>query len=255
MTLKTFAKFSLLIAVAIVCSSLALPSFSAPKKKTTSSVIKVPSSILTGSDITTGRAFKRSNQKEIYLAGLKLGDNALKVLEKYGNPTRVIIHQPIPETNTMGGMPGMSPGMPGMSSPMSPGMPGMGGMPGMMGMGQQQAVAPSFAGTSTRIDENSLCWQYELPAGTNLEFIISKNRIAQITVVGLYPWKYAKLNSGLQLGDTYKLANYVWGIDVSNIQIEGSYLRLDYIEKYGTALTFLNKKLVGITIATGDPIL
>ena len=130
-------------------------------------------------------------------------------------------------------------------------MPGMGGA---TAAGGTQTAGTAFAGTSSRIDDESLCWQYDLPAGTNLEFIVTNGKISQITVVSLYPWKYAKLNNGIMIGDTYKLVTYLMGIDPSNIQILGNYMRMDYMDKFGVAYTFLNKKLVALTIAVGDPI-
>ena len=323
------AKAAIFVLTAIFCIVAAVPGFCAGKKAA-AGTRKVPASILNGSDVTAGRVFRNIKTKETYLAGVRLGDNALKILEKYGNPTRVIIHSAVQQTNntammgtatsTMGGvtspsMPGMGTGMPtptmptsptmpttpsmpssptmpttpslpgggmsvagdpamggGMSvagdpamsggmptptMPSSPTMPGMPSMPGMGGAtaaGGQQAAAVGFAGTSTRIDDESLCWQYELPAGTNLEFIVTNGKISQITVVSLYPWKYAKLNNGIMIGDTYKLVTYLMGIDPTNLQIIGNYLRMDYMDKYGIAYTFLNKKLVGLTIAVGDPI-
>ncbi|MBR4748984.1 MAG: hypothetical protein IK083_05375 [Abditibacteriota bacterium] len=144
--------------------------------------------------------------------------------------------------------------MPTPTMPGSPTMPSMPGMGGATAAGGAQTAGTAFAGTSSRIDEESLCWQYDLPAGTNLEFIVTGGKISQITVVSLYPWKYAKLNNGIMIGDTYKLVTYLMGIDPSNIQILGNYMRMDYMDKFGVAYTFLNKKLVALTIAVGDPI-
>ena len=56
------------------------------------------------------------------------------------------------------------------------------------------------------------------------------------------------------IGDTYKLVTYLWGVDYKQ-QAVGSFSRMEYFDKKGTALIFLNKKLVGITVAAGDPII
>ncbi|MBQ9358361.1 MAG: hypothetical protein IJT95_02320 [Abditibacteriota bacterium] len=314
------AKAAIFVLTAVFCIVAVVPGFCAGKKAAAGTK-KVPASILNGSDVTSGRVFRTLKTKETYLAGVRLGDNALKILEKYGNPTRVIIHSAAQAQNTgmmgtgmtgtdstlMGGvsspsLPGMgatampTPSMPGTTGTMSmptptmpstpsmpttpstpsmptptmpgstgtmdmptPSMPGSPSMPSMPGMGGavstgQQAASAGFAGTSSRIDDESLCWQYELPAGTNMEFIVTNGKISQITVVSLYPWKYARMSSGIMIGDTYKLVTYLMGIDPSNLQIIGNYLRMDYMDKYGIAYTFLNKKLVGLTIAVGDPI-
>ena len=331
---RTIKIVGLMLIIAML-ASISTVTFAAKKSAKAKSVgIKVPSSIINGSDITANRSFRNLNVKETSLAGINLGDSNKKVLQKYGNPTNVIVHsEPAPQ-QTMGGMPGMggapgmpgaggapgmpgagTPGMPGMANPGmaggmpgmanpgmaggmpgmgagmtaptmpttpaptgmpvgpqaqrgvnnpampagpngAPGMPGMAGMPGMPGMAGATATSSisSFLGTSERISSRSICWRYDLASGVQLEFIIKEGRVSQITVLSLYPWQYAKLKCGIMIGDTYKLVTYLWGVDYKQ-QAIGSFSRMEYFDKKGTALIFLNKKLVGITVAAGDPII
>ncbi len=375
---RTIKIVGLMLVIAML-ASISTVTFAAKKTAKAKTVgIKVPSSIINGSDITANRSFRNLNVKETSLAGIRLGDSNKKVLQKYGNPTNVIVHsEPAPQ-QTMGGMgapgmgagtgmpgmgtqgmgtgmPGMGTGMPGTGMPgMGTGMPGTGmprmgtGMPGNMGMGTgmqggmgmnpsgmpsgmnpsgmpsgmnptmpsgmpttmpsanpvqtgvpsgmpagtqaQRGVAnpttpgagvpgaagvpgmagmagmpgmgganatssvSNFLGTSERISSQSICWRYDLASGVQLEFIIKEGRVSQITVLSLYPWKYAKLQCGLMIGDTYKLVTYLWGVNYKQ-QAIGSFSRMTYWDQKGTALIFLNKKLVGITVAAGDPII
>ncbi|MBQ7256575.1 MAG: hypothetical protein IJS60_02660 [Abditibacteriota bacterium] len=149
-----------------------------------------------------------------------------------------------------------TPTTPGAGVSGAAGVPGMAGMPGMPGMAGANATASvsNFLGTSERISSRSICWRYDLASGVQLEFIIKEGRVSQITVLSLYPWQYAKLKCGIMIGDTYKLVTYLWGVDYKQ-QAVGSFSRMEYFDKKGTALIFLNKKLVGITVAAGDPII
>ena len=357
---RTIKIVGLLLAV-LMLASMSTVTFAKKTAKKTSKTygVKVPSSIINGSDVTANRSFKNVGVKETYLAGVNLGASNKVVLQKYGNPTRIIVHsEPVQQNNTMGGMntgmgmtggmtgmtsgmtgmtgmnggmtgmtgmgmtggmpgmdndmtgmntmPGMTGGMNGMdntrgASPMMGGamgttgndmtgmnggmnggiagttgmggstMPGMGlsgdnadsamsgmggmtGMPGMGGTGQTAKPAKQYLGTSTRIASTSICWQYDLPSGVKLEFIIKNGKVSQITVISLYPWKYAKLKSGLMIGDTYKLVTYLWGINYKQQQV-GSFSRCTYWDTKGAAIIFLNKKVVGMTVAAGDPII
>jgi len=326
--------FKALAALLMLTILISISSISFAAKK--SYGVKVPASILNGSDITANRSFKTLGVKETTLGGLSLGQSGNKILQKYGNPTRVIvatdesilaakelaqqkeeekkalredaqfkgelaglqagatdqaynnqmgINQNIGPAGLgvtkMGGMSGAMGGtqMGGMAGGAMGGMPtaaggnrmggAMGGMPGAAGMGGMgiaggamggaaQAgnvqAANTFLGTSGRINETTICWQYDLNSGVQLEFLVKNNKISQITVLSLYPWKSAKLKSGIMIGDTYKLTTYLWGIDYRQ-QAVGSFSRVTYFKNKGTAFIFLNKKLVGITIAAGEAIL
>ena len=345
---RTIKIVGLMLVIAML-ASISTVTFAAKKTANAKATgVKVPSSIINGSDITANRSFRNLNVKETTLAGITLGDSNKKVLQKYGNPTNVIVHsEPAPVNQGMGMGPGMGPGtgapgvgtgMPGMGTPgmtggmgmgagvgmpggmgmqggmgMTPtgmpsgmsstmpngmpsgmpsanpvqpgvpsampngpqvqrgvatpttpgagvsgaaGVPGMAGMPGMPGMAGANATASvsNFLGTSERISSRSICWRYDLASGVQLEFIIKEGRVSQITVLSLYPWQYAKLKCGIMIGDTYKLVTYLWGVDYKQ-QAVGSFSRMEYFDKKGTALIFLNKKLVGITVAAGDPII
>ncbi|MBQ0104586.1 MAG: hypothetical protein KBT47_00940 [Armatimonadetes bacterium] len=319
---RTIKIMGLLLIIAMLAGLSGASFAKTTKKKSVSTGIKVPASILNGSDITANRSFRNLSVKETTLAGINLGDSNKRVLQKYGNPSRVIVHSEPAQVNNMGmagapgmanpgmpgmanpGMPGMAnPGMPGMTNPGMPGManpgmpaanptmpaaspampnmtannarggapmpgaagtgmpgmpgmtaPGMPGMPGMPGATAAAASVPDFLGTSERISSTSICWQYDLASGVQLEFIIKDGKVSQITVLSLYPWKLAQLKSGLMIGDTYKLVTYLWGVNYKQQKI-GSFSRMTYWDKKGTALIFLNKKLVGMTIAAVEAIL
>ena len=133
---RTIKIVGLMLVIAML-ASISTVTFAAKKSaKAKATGVKVPSSIINGSDITANRSFRNLNVKETTLAGITLGDSNKKVLQKYGNPTNVIVHsEPAPVNQGMGMGPGMGPGTgaPGVGT----GMPGMGapGMPGGMGMG------------------------------------------------------------------------------------------------------------------------
>jgi len=82
---------------------------------------------------------------------------------------------------------------------------------------------------------------------TILKYRIGYNRIL-ITVGGVGPWGLSKTRTGLQLGDSYKLVLWVCGYPESQ-RYAGRFLRLSYVDKSRVLYTFLNKKMVGVTIA------
>ena len=116
--------------------------------------------------------------REVQLAGIRLGDHAIHLLDVYGQPTGIAVGEgealAAPQMPGMGmdmgmGMPGMPgapqlfgppmdmgmpgmPGMPGMDPGMMggpggmPGMPGMEGMPGMPGMEMGMGMEGMMAG-------------------------------------------------------------------------------------------------------------
>ena len=129
-----------------------------------------------------------------------------------------------------------------------------GEMPQLGGYSPPGAAAPppdvlggASSGTSILSSEEVTC-TYDLENGITLEFIITDGLVTQITVGGQGPWGLSKTRTGLQLGDTYKLALWVCGYPESQ-KYAGRFLRLSYVNKSRALYTLLNKKIVGITIA------
>ncbi len=239
------------------------------------SKLYVPASMVKGSLVTTGRAFYRSSQPESTLAGIRLGRSANTILAKWGNPTRIttgaaeaeVAEIPAPSPSGPNYIP------PGGGSPMgafgeglnkaasilglqnsplpslggyeAPGMPPMpGGMPGQMGPG-----GTTTAPQTKMLRQEEVTWTYDLPNGITLEFIITDGLITQITVGGEGPWALSKTRTGLQLGDSYKLVLWVCGFPKEPQRYVGRFLRVSYVDTNRVLFTFLNKKLVGVTIA------
>lgn len=241
---------------------LAIPAGAAGKSK-----LSVPSSIVKGSSVTSGRAFYRSGIPETSLAGIRLGREAKDILAKWGNPTRITVGSVMAQgPEAVAPAPGMADMMnpyaalaQGFSSaagklglqsnPMGdlPGLPGLGG-PSPYGSPMETLPAPGQPSGSQMLAEEEVTWTYDLWNGVTLEFIITDGLITQITTGGRGPWKPSITQSGLQLGDTYKLVLWVCGYPESQ-QYAGRFLRVSYVNKNRALYTFLNNKLVGITIA------
>lgn len=243
--------------------------------------IHIPASMVKGSLVTSGRAFYRSSLPESSLAGIRCGRSANTILAKWGNPTRITtgatqaevasIQAPIasgPSYIPPGGGAAMGPfgeglnqaaSMLGMQSaplPMlgglqPPGMPGSPGtgMPGMSGMPGMPGSTGTPAQETRLLSQEEVTWTYDLPNGITLEFIITNGIITQITVGGEGPWGLSRTRTGLQLGDSYKLVLTVCGFPEEPQRYVGRFLRVSYVEKNRVLFTFLNKKVVGITIA------
>lgn len=232
----------------------------------------VPYNILMGSAITKGRAFYLPTMMEDTLAGIRLGRTAREVLSKWGNPSSIAVggsapaaappvaaapayQAPgaganpyaamVPVLNAAAGMMGMN------TSP----MPAGGGLPPLPGYGAPGAAVPGAAipaapepAAAGGLSDNEITYTYELNGGITAEFVITDGIVTQITVGGYSPWGLSKTHSGLQLGDTYKLAVWVCGFPKKQEYV-GRFLRLRYIENNRVVYTFLNKRLVGVTIA------
>jgi len=244
--------------------------FGAAKKPVSSSTGKVgvPGNILAGSAVTTGRSFYAPRLPEDSLAGIRLGRPAKEVLAKWGNPSRITIgitqsqaaqqNAPVvpgipytpPQTNIFGG--GLQAGvnqaaqMLGLQNQPLPPMgnmnaPGLAPPPGA-------EVAPTVQSGPSTITSEEITWTYDLQNGITLEFIVTDGLVTQITVGGQGPWGLSKTRTGLQLGDTYKLVLWVCGYP-ENQRYSSRFLRASYVNKSRALYTFLNKKLVGVTIA------
>jgi hypothetical protein len=223
--------------------------------------VSVPAGILKGSAVASGRAFYKTNVPEDSLAGIRLGRDAKEILAKYGHPSRITLgtseseqagqgtpsgpaYTP-PTANpyaALGAAAGMM-GMPGM-----PGMPNPGALPGLPSLGQPGAGAMPGQQAHPVLSEEEVTWTYDLPSGITLEFIITDGKITQITVGGVGPYKASMTRTGLQLGDTYKLVLWVCGYPEKQ-SYSGRFLRVSYVNSNRALYTFLNKKVVGITIA------
>lgn len=229
---------------------------------------------------------------EMNLAGIKLGSQAVTVLKKYGNPTRITVATlqvtatPLgipPQSGMMPGtVPGTVPGAPSTgglgpmaaafgsapsgSNPYMPsgygntadgGLPPLSGMgaPGTQGMaypGQGMGM-PGMPGNAPEgqpvLVEEEATYTYDLKDGTTVEFIISgSGRVIQITVGGDEPFALSKTSKGIKLGKSYKDVIFKYGYPESQTQV-GRFLRASYADKHRCVFTFLNNKLVGITIA------
>lgn len=269
-----FRKASALLAVAVF-AFLSVSTVLAATATTTK--VSVPSNIVKGSLVTSGRAFYRTTVPEDTLAGIKLGRKAQDILSKWGNPTRITIGSVRAQVQQVQNAAPMQPGIPytpsdgnpyadlqnsmnrafdklnvapagpgGLSLPTLPGL----GQPGA-GMPQPGAPMPGQSPTpqTSTVEQEEITWTYDLPNGITLEFIVTDGIITQITCGGVGPWGLSKTRSGLQLGDTYKLAIWVAGYPEAQNYVGGRFLRLSYVEKNRALYTFLNNKIVGITIA------
>ncbi len=240
------------------------------------SKVYVPANIMKGSLVTKGRAFYKSSIPENTLAGITLSRPANAILAKWGNPSRITTgtaQAEVAELSTTptgpayippgGGLPNLlapfgpegelragpgryptlPPGIEPLEMPGTLGLPGAPGTPGVPGQ-------PETGGGETRmLRQEEVTWTYDLPNGITLEFIITDGIITQITVGGEGPWGLSKTRTGLQLGDTYKLVLWVMGYPEEPQKYVGRFLRVSYIEKSRVLFTFLNKKLVGVTVA------
>lgn len=230
--------------------------------------VKVPANILAGSAVVKNRVFYAPTLPEDVLAGIRLGRPAREVLAKWGNPSRITIgitrsqaaqqNAPVvagipytpPQTNIFGS--GLQAGvnqaaaMLGLQNQPLPALPGM-NPPGVNPPAAAE-VAPTVQSGPSTITSEEVTWTYDLPNGITLEFIITDGLVTQITVGGQGPWALSKTRTGLQLGDTYKLVLWVCGYP-ENQRYASRFLRVSYVNRSRALYTFLNKRLVGVTIA------
>ena len=224
------------------------------------SKVYVPAKIIKGASITKGRAFYSSRIPEDTLAGIRLGRGARSILAKWGNPTRVTVGSTTSNVDTSNSQPAYTPAAANPYGTITQGLnaiagmyggqnmlPGLPGLPGVGTNAQQQTQSQS-GGTTQSLTEEEVTWTYDLSNGVTLEFIITDGIITQITAGGVGPWKLSRTRSGLELGDTYKLVLWVSGYPESQKYV-GRFLRVSYVNKSRALYTFINKKLVGVTIA------
>lgn len=232
--------------------------------------MSVPANILKGASVTTGRAFYKTTIPEDSLAGIRLARPAREILVKWGNPSRITVGTVASEGATEGAAPTM-PGPPyippgsglrgqvsdlasTLSSMYGAAPPTPGEMPFLPGYGSPLGNLPpagepgAATGTTSVLTEEEVTWTYDLPNGITLEFVITEGIITQITVGGVGPWSLSRTRTGLQLGDTYKLVLWVCGYPERQSYV-GRFLRVSYVNSNRALFTFLNNRLVGITIA------
>jgi len=258
------------IVAAVITLSMLLP-VALPAAGAGSAKVAVPKIILTGASVTKGRAFYKPTMREDTLGGIRLGRLAQEVLAKWGNPTRIVVGggggdqtaAAAPGGPAYTPPPGMNPyaslaaglnsaaGMAGMQT--YPGAPLAGGLQPLPGypapnMAPVPGAPAAGGGASSGLSEDEVTWTYDLQGGITLECVITDGLVTQITVGGSGPWKLSKTRTGLQLGDTYKLALWVCGYPESQ-RFVGRFLRVSYVNKSRVVYTFMNKNLVGVTIA------
>lgn len=250
-------KLGLAVALALAFTATCAVAAKKPVSSGTGRV-SVPGHILQGSVLAKGRVFYAPRLPEDTLAGIRLGRPAKEVLSKWGNPSRITIgitqsqtaqlNAPVipgipytpPQTNIFqGGL------QPGMNQPL-PSLPGF-NVPGFTPPPGAEAAPTVSSGPGT-ITSEEITWTYDLQNGITLEFIITDGLVTQITAGGQGPWGLSKTRTGLQLGDTYKLVLWVCGYP-ENQRYAARFLRVSYVNKSRALYTFLNKKLVGVTIA------
>lgn len=240
----------------------------APAGSSTLTKVSVPKHIITGSSVTTGRTFYKPTMYEDTLAGIRLGREAKEVLSKWGNPSSIsvggsggdagpVVPQLAPAyTPAPGGVNPYEGLAAGINQAMSrSGMQNQFTLPPLPGFGAPGIPPPAAPGADRSsgevagLSEDEVVWTYTLNGGITLEFIITGGLVTQITVGGTGPWSLSKTRTGLQLGDTYKLAVWVCGYPESQKYVSNRFLRVSYVNKSRVVYTFLNNKLVGVTIA------
>jgi hypothetical protein len=209
---------------------------------------------------------------ELSLAGVKLGSSATFVLKKYGNPTRITIGTvpvatvSVQPTNSATGVgtgttPGGPSAMPNSMGPLgatggsynpyggdSGGLPGLPGLPGIPGMYGPPGTMPG-APVQQQVTEEQVTWTYDLTDGTTVEFLIAgSGRVVQVTVGGEKATALSKTSKGMKIGNTYKDVIFKYGYPEGQ-SVAGRFLRVSYADKQRCVFTFLDKKLVGVTIA------
>ena len=270
--------FVIKVGLTVILALALVTTCGAAKKAASSSSgkVKVPSAILSGSSLTSGRAFFAQRLPEDTIAGIRLGRPAKEVLSRWGNPSRITVgitqsqgpqgsgmpmtqgipYTP-PQTNAFGG--GLFAGvnqaasMVGLQNPaINMGGSAMPSLPGLTAPGMAPppgaAVGPNSGGQNSMLDSEEVTWTYDLQSGITLEFIVTDGLVTQITVGGSEPWGLSRTRMGLQLGDSYKLVLWVGGYP-ENQKYVGRFLRVSYVNQNRALFTFLNKRLVGITIA------
>jgi hypothetical protein len=126
------------------------------------------------------------------------------------------------------------------------GYPGSPGAPGYGDTGPGGAGGFQVTGAANGIE-----WIYNRPNGVTLAFIINEDgRLAQISVSGR-SFAAARTSKGVSLGAPYNRVLALYGFPQQHL-VGGYFVEAFYTKNHHAAFTFVNSKLVRITIALAD---
>lgn len=136
---------------------------------------------------------------------------------------------------------GGPPGAPGY------GAPGYGG-----GYGDPGAAGAGAGGLTVTGVGNGAEWIYNRPGGVTLAFIINEDgRVAQISVSSSKPYPAARTSKGVGIGANYSRVLMKYGYPERQL-VGGYFVEAYYPKNHHAAFTFVQGKLVRITIALAD---
>jgi len=171
-----------------------------------------------------------------------------------------------PSYGAPGGMPGgmMGPAAGGSSGgppvlpPVAGGSGGPGGMPGYGGPAGGKGGPGLMDNSESTQNPNAITgvsngaeWIYKRPKGVTMSFVINEDgRVAQISVSGK-TFAAARTARGVSLGNEYRrvLGTYGWP---ARQMVGPYYVEAYYTKNHHAAFTFVDGKLVRITIALAD---
>lgn len=204
-----------------------------------------------------------SSAAELQLAGIKLGRPALAVIQKYGNPSSMIIGA-VGQIQGTTGMPQSAPGMLGMPGAGSPfDITSLGpDMSGLFGPSALSGPTPAPIATSAKpmAVAPEVTWVYNYPKNRQLRFQINPDGIVvQIAAIGV-DWPNILTSRRITLGQTYKDIVLKYGYPESherapNVNLGSISLpRMEvmYPEKHRVIFTCVGKYITGITIGLMD---
>lgn len=198
------------------------------------------------------------------LAGVKIFSTTSAVLQKYGNPSQVIVGLPTltaaggaSSTGTSGASPAAPGGAPGALPPLGgivnsvlggiPSELGGQGVPGGAAMPAASASSGTPGSSATGADNGEVTWVYDRPGGLGLEFTMSSDgRVIQIRATGSKG--SVRTAKGIGLGDGYGKVIGKYGYPELQDQ-QGVILNAHYEEKAHATFQFYNQRLVGIIVA------
>jgi hypothetical protein len=129
----------------------------------------------------------------------------------------------------------------------APGAPGYGG-----GYGDPGGAGAGAGGLTVTGVGNGAEWIYNRPGGVTLAFIINEDgRVAQISVSSSKPYPAARTSRGVGLGADYSRVLMKYGYPERQL-VGGYFVEAYYPKNHHAAFTFVQGKLVRITIALAD---
>jgi hypothetical protein len=139
---------------------------------------------------------------------------------------------------------GSTGGGPPVLPPVGGGYPGAPGAPGYGDPGSTSGIQITGVG-------NGIEWIYNRPNGVTLAFIINEDgRVAQISVSGR-SFASARTAKGVSLGAPYNRVLALYGFPQQHL-VGGYFVEAYYTKNHHASFTFVNGKLVRITIALAD---